>query len=93
MGEPVQQGRSHLGVAEHLGPFAEARVSSDNDAGALVEFVQQVEQRCPANRTERYVVQLVKDNEVEAQPTLGELICLVCGLLLLQRVNQFDGRE
>jgi hypothetical protein len=48
VGEPIQQGGGHLGVAEHVGPFAEAEVCGDDNTGALVEFAEQVEQHCPA---------------------------------------------
>ena len=47
MGEPIEQRRRHLGVAEDGGPFAEAEVGGDDDAGALVERAQQVEQQRP----------------------------------------------
>ena len=48
MGEAVEQGRGHLGVTEYAGPFAEAEVGGDDDAGALVEFGEQVEEQCAA---------------------------------------------
>ena len=48
VGKSIQQGGGHLGVAEHVGPFAEAEVGGDDDAGALVEFAEQVEQQRPA---------------------------------------------
>ena len=38
MGEAVEQGGGHLGIAEDRGPFAEAEVCGDDDAGALVEM-------------------------------------------------------
>jgi hypothetical protein len=37
MGEAVEQCGGHLGIAEHTGPFAEAEVGGDDDAGLLVE--------------------------------------------------------
>jgi len=43
MGEPIEQRRGHLGVAEHAGPFAEAEVGGDDDAGLLVELAEQME--------------------------------------------------
>ena len=43
--EPIEQRGGHLGIAEHLGPFAEAEIGGDDDAGALVELAQQVEQQ------------------------------------------------
>ena len=36
MGKPIQPRGDHLGVAEDAGPFAEAEVCRDDDAGALV---------------------------------------------------------
>lgn len=33
--EAIEQGCGHFCVAEHAGPFAEAQVGSDDDAGAL----------------------------------------------------------
>ena len=47
MGETVEQGGGHLGVAEHGCPFAEAEVGGDDDAGAFVEFAQEVEEQRP----------------------------------------------
>ena len=44
MRESVQQCRGHLGIPEHTGPFAEAQVGGDHNAGALVQLGQQVEQ-------------------------------------------------
>ena len=43
VGQAVEQSRCHLGVAEHRGPFAEAEVGCDHDAGALIELAQEVE--------------------------------------------------
>ena len=48
VGKPVEQGGGHLGITEHVGPFTEAEVGGDDDAGALVEFAEQVEQQRPA---------------------------------------------
>ena len=42
--ETVEQGCSHFGVAEDRGPFAEAEIGGDGNAGALVKLAQQVEQ-------------------------------------------------
>ena len=43
MGEPIEQRRRHLGVAEDGRPLAEAEVGGDGDAGALIEYAQQME--------------------------------------------------
>jgi len=43
--KPIEQGGGHLGIAEHLGPLAEAEVGGYDNAGALVEFAEQMEQQ------------------------------------------------
>ena len=45
MCEAIEQGRGHLGIAEHARPLAEAEVGGDDDAGLLVEFAEQMEQQ------------------------------------------------
>lgn len=39
----VEQSVGNLGVTEDRGPFAEAEVGGDDDAGALIKLAQQVE--------------------------------------------------
>jgi len=39
VGEAVEQSCGHLGVSKDGGPFAEAEVGGDDDAGAFVELV------------------------------------------------------
>ena len=41
----IQQGRRHLGIAEDTGPFAEAQVGGDHNAGALIQLAEQVGQQ------------------------------------------------
>ena len=48
MGEAVEECCCHLGVTEYTGPFTEAEIGRDDDAGLLVEPREQVEQECPA---------------------------------------------
>ena len=48
VGETIQQGGGHLGIAEHACPLAKAEVGGDDDTGLLVEFAEQMEQHCPA---------------------------------------------
>ena len=50
MGEAIEQSCCHLGIAEYGGPFAEAEVGGDGDAGALIEFAQQMEEQRAAGR-------------------------------------------
>ena len=45
MGETIEKRGCHLGVAEDGGPFAEAEIGGDDDAGALVELGEQMEQQ------------------------------------------------
>jgi hypothetical protein len=91
--EPVEQGCRHLGIAENAAPLAETQVGGDHDAGALVELAEQVKQQGSARRAERQVAELVQDDEVETEQTIGELPCLVRGLFLLQRIHQVDRGE
>ena len=43
--EAIQEGGRHLGVAEDGGPLTEAEIGGDDDAGALVELAEKVEQQ------------------------------------------------
>ena len=52
MGEAVEPGGGHLGVAEHRGSFAKGGVGGDDDRGALVETADQVEQQLAAGLCE-----------------------------------------
>jgi len=45
MGEAIEQCGGHFRISEHAGPFAEAQVGGDDDAGALVELAEQMEQQ------------------------------------------------
>ena len=61
VGETIEQGGGHFSVAKNRGPFTEAEVGCDDDAGALVKFAQQMEQQRPTGCTERQVSQLIQD--------------------------------
>jgi hypothetical protein len=56
MGEPVEERRGHLGVAEDGGPFGEGQVGGDQDRGALVERADQMEEQLAAGLRENYIV-------------------------------------
>jgi hypothetical protein len=43
MGQSIEERGGHLGVTEDRGPFAEAEIGGDGDAGTLVELAQKVE--------------------------------------------------
>ena len=93
MGETVEQRRRHLCVAEDAGPFAEAEVCGDDDAGALVELAEQMEQQRPARGAERQVAKFVEDDEVGIGKPSGDLAWLALVLFLFEGVDEFDGRE
>ena len=48
VGQAVEERRGHLGVAKDRGPFAEAEVGGDDDAGAFVELAQEMEEQSAA---------------------------------------------
>ena len=91
MGEAVEQGCGHLGITEDRGPFTEAQIGGDHDAGAHVKFAQQMEEQGAARGAERQIAQFVEDHEVEPGQTFSDLSDLALGLLLLKGVDQLDG--
>ena len=55
VGEPIEQGGRHLGVAKDRRPLTEAEIGGDDDAGALVELAEQMEEQSAARSAERQV--------------------------------------
>ncbi len=47
VGQAVEHGGGHLGIAEHLGPVGEGQVGGDQQRRVLIEFADQVEQQLP----------------------------------------------
>ena len=45
MCEPIEQRRGHLGIPEDAGPFTEAKIGRDDDAGLFVEPAKHMEQQ------------------------------------------------
>src|ERR1700722_8824600 len=80
VGETVEQRGRHLGVAEHGGPLAEAEISRDDDAGALVELAQQMEEQGPAGGAEWQVAKLVEDDEFDGGDEPDALAVMLDGL-------------
>ena len=73
MSEAIEERGRHLGVAEHGGPFAEAEIGRDDDAGAFIELAQQVEEQGAAGGAERQITKLVEDDEIgmgESSPAI-----------------------
>jgi phospholipase/lecithinase/hemolysin len=40
MGESIEESCGHLGVAEHVSPFAKAEIGRHGDTGALLELTE-----------------------------------------------------
>ena len=93
MGEAVEQRSRHLRVAEHGGPFAEAQVRRDDDAGSLVELAQEMEEQGCAGGAERQVAELIQDDEVGIGEPSCDLSGLSLKLFLFEGVDELDGRE
>jgi len=91
MGEPIQQCRGHLGVIEHGRPFREAQVGGDDEAGLLVELVDEMEQKRAAGLAERQVSQFIEDHQVGVHQAVGDTSGFSRLLFLLQLVDQFVG--
>ena len=45
VGQAVQECGRHLGIAEDRGPFADAQIRGDDNAGAFVKFAEQMEEQ------------------------------------------------
>src|SRR5271154_4223803 len=93
VGKTIEQRGRHLRVAEHGGPLAEAEVRRDDDAGALVELAQQMEEQGPAGGAERQVAKLVEDDEIGVDEPRRDLAGFALKLLLFESVDEFDGGE
>jgi len=63
VGEAVEEGCRHPGVAKDCRPFAEAEVRGDDDAGTLLEFAQEVEEQRAAGGAAGQVAQVIKVDE------------------------------
>src|ERR1700735_5356208 len=91
VGKTIEQRGRHLRVAEHGGPLAEAEIGRDDDAGALVELAQQMEEQGPAGGAERQVAKLVEDDEIGVGEPGGDLAWFALKLLLFESIDEFAG--
>ena len=73
VGQAVEQRGGHLGVVEDPGPFTEGEVGGDNQAGALVEFAQQMEQQGAAGLRERQIAEFIENDQVDLHEPVGDL--------------------
>ena len=90
--EPVEECCYHFCVTEDLHLFTKAKVGRDDDAGALIDLAQKVEQQRTARQAERQIADFIKDNQVDFGQHLGPLPSLPNGFLLFQRIDEFDAR-
>src|SRR3984957_12210031 len=93
VGKTIEQRGRHLRVAEHGCPLAKAEIGRDDDAGALVELAQQMEEQRSAGGAERQVTQLVEDDEIGVGEPGGDLSWFALKLLLFESVDEFNGGE
>ena len=91
VGESIQQCCCQLGIAEYVGPFREAQVGGDDQAGLFVQFAQQVKQQGTANLAERQVPELIEDEQIDVHQPVGQASLLAVELFLLKRINKFNG--
>jgi hypothetical protein len=70
---PLLGGADESRIAEHGCLFAEAEIGRDNDAGALIELAQQMEEQGPAGGAERQIAKLVEDDEIGVGEPGGDL--------------------
>ena len=90
MGEPVEQRRRHLCVAEDAGPLGEGEVCCDDDRGALVKPADQVEEKLTAGLSERQIAQFVEHDKVETGEVIGEPALATGAGLAFEPVDEVD---
>ena len=93
MGQAVEQGGGHLGIAEDGGPFAEGEVGGDDDRGLLVEPADEVEKELAAGLGEGEIAELVEHDEVHAAEVVGDAALAAgtgLGLELVDEVNDVE---
>jgi hypothetical protein len=72
--------------------FTEAQVCGDDDAGALIEFAEQMEEQGSAGCAERQVAEFIQDHQIATNQPVSNLPSFSLHLFLSQCVNEFDGR-
>jgi hypothetical protein len=93
VGQAVEPGRRHLGLAEHTGPFAKGEVGGHDHRGLLVEAADQVEQQLSTGLGERQIAQLIQHDEVHPAQIFGHPSLTTGASLGLEFVDQFDDVE
>ncbi len=93
MGEAIEHGGCHFGVAEHLRPIGECQIGGDQQRRVLIELADEVKQQLSAGLTERQIAEFVDDDEIVAQQLLGQAAAAAGRLLLLELVDKIDEVE
>lgn len=73
MGEPVEQGGRHFGVAKDARPFAESEFGRDDEGSVLVEPDDQMEQELAAGARKGKFAEFVENRKVELLQVPGKL--------------------
>ncbi len=63
MGQAVEQGGGHLGIAKDATPLVEGQIGRDDHAGAFVKLREQMEEQSAAGLTERQVAQFLENHQ------------------------------
>ena len=88
MGETIQEGGGHLGVAKDLHPFAEGQIGGDDEAGSFVKLADQMEEQGAPGFREGEIAQFIENDRIH----LGQVPCQVAGTALgflpLQLIDQ-----
>ena len=64
MGKPIEQCCRHFGIAKDAGPFAEAQIGRNDNAGSLIEFAEKMEEQGTARGAEGQVAKFIEDEQI-----------------------------
>jgi hypothetical protein len=67
VGQAVQHGGGHFGVAKYLRPVGKGEICGDEERGVFVELADEVEQQLAAGLAEWQIAQLINDDDIIAQ--------------------------
>src|ERR1700722_6457296 len=93
MGQSIEHGGGHFGVAEDLRPIGESEVRRDDDRGVFVELADEMEQQLRAGLAERQIAEFVDDDEVMTQQGLDDAAAPSRGLFLFELIDEIDEIE
>jgi hypothetical protein len=88
VGQAIEQGGGHFGVAKDAWPFAKVEVGGDDDRGLLIEMADQVEQELTAGLGKGEIAKLIEDDEVQACEPVGDPALALGPDLALELVDE-----